>query len=384
MRATTTPVPVLRVNRDGAAPEGFAADYPRAVPPSRQAVTISDPRGALGLDSVYRAVALIQGAAQQISIDVWRDGQRLEGDAYPGIISSPSADTDTTDLVGELVASLAIRGNAYALVTRSMLDNRPIGLRVLDPTECVPTINRETGARAVLWRGRSWEPTDLLHLRLTRIPGAPEGLGPIQACMGTLDAAARMRDFADDWTRGAGVPSGVLSSDQPITAEQAAAAKSRWNENNSISGGVAVLGAGLTYTALKLKPSEVQFIESRQFDVLAIGRMFGIPAHLFLAAVNGTSMTYTNVVDSATDFVRWTLMQYLRPIEASLTKVLPRRTVARFNLDALLRASTGARMNAHKTAIEAGIYGPEWARQIEGIPEPAAPTTNQTTSKETA
>ena len=78
------------------------------------------------------------------------------------------------------------------------------------------------------------------------------------------------------------------------------------------------------------------------------------------------------VNDAATDFIRWTLMAYLREIEDALTAIVPRGTTVRFNLDALLRANPAARMSTHKTAIDAGIYTPAYARRIEGITDTAA------------
>jgi hypothetical protein len=49
-----------------------------------------------------------------------------------------------------------------------------------------------------------------------------------------------------------------------------------------------------------------------------------------------------------------------------MSDLLTRSTVARFNLKQLLRADAKTRMEVHKTAIEAGIYGPEVAAQEEG------------------
>ena len=123
----------------------------------------------------------------------------------------------------------------------------------------------------------------------------------------------------------------------------------------------------MKFAPLMLKPEEIQFLESRSFDVLSIGRMFGIPAHMILASLDGNSMTYQNITDAATDFVRWTLMNYLREIEDALSTILPAKTKARFNLDALLRADTNERMQTHKLAIEAGIYSADDARAIEGL-----------------
>ena len=351
--------------------EAGAPVLPGVVPPPRHAAAEITERGALALDSVYRAVTVLQAAGKQISLDAWRDGVQLEGKDLPTIVTTPGPDLTVTALIAETIASLAMRGNAYWLIGRNR-DGRVISLRVLNPTECVPVLDRATGARTVQWNGQTFQPADLRHLRLTYVPGEAAGLGPIQACARSLQGAADMAAYASQWTHAGGVPTGILSTDQPITSQQAADAKKAWNDSNSQGGGVAVIGAGLKYSPLHLTPSEVQFLESRAFDVLSVGRMFGIPAHMLLAAVNGSSMTYQNVTDAATDFIRWTLMAYLREIEDTLTAILPRGTVVRFNLDALLRANPSARMATHKTAIEAGIYTADYARRIEGITDPTA------------
>lgn len=369
---------VLATRDDDGAPAGVLPPPRR---PATTTTTVTSPAQALALDSVYRCVSVIQTAAKQLSLDVWRrdtatgESVLLDEADVPAILTRPAPDTDQTDLIAETIASLALRGNAYWLVT-SDRDGRATGIRVLDPLDCTPTINRWTGERTVRWHGRTWKPEQLRHLRLLRVPGDPEGLGPIQACARALGGATQMSEYVSQWITDSGVPTGVLSTDQTITAEQAQEAKTRWNESNSPGQGVAVLGNGLSYAPLSLKPSEVQFLETRAFDVLAVGRMFGVPAHMLLAAVPGTSMTYQNVGDAALDFIRWTVMAYLREIEAALTKVMPRTTTVRFNLDALLRADASTRMSTHATAITAGVYDPAWARRIEGIPTTATKETD--------
>lgn len=362
MRLLAAALGVSRSDDGVSVPEGIT-------PPPRAAAT----RDAFNLDSVYRAVFVLQTAATQLSIDARRNGEALTGDAYPQIISRPSPETVTDDLIADSVASLAVRGNAYWLIGRSP-DNRAAAIRVLNPLDCLPVFNPRTGARTVQWNGREYGPDQIRHLRLLRIPGRAEGLGPIQACRNIIDGAQDMSDYAAQWTRNGGVPTGILSTDQSITQAQADEMKDRWKKSVSIDGGVAVMGSNMRYQHLPLKPSEVQFLESRAFDVLAVGRMFGIPAHMLLAAVNGSSMTYQNINDASVDFIRWTLMGYLRPIETALTQILPARTKARFNLDALMRADTKTRMESHSIAIQAGIYDAAYAARIEGLPTPEKDT----------
>ena len=111
----------------------------------------------------------------------------------------------------------------------------------------------------------------------------------------------------------------------------------------------------------------MQFLETRNFDTLAVARLFGIPARLMNAAPEGGTMTYANLQDDDISFMRWTVMSYLRPIEDALTSLLPRGWSVRYNLDALLRPSTKDRYEALATAIGCGLMTTEEGRQTEGL-----------------
>lgn len=346
--------------------EETPAPMPDGIRPPAHGDLPTGVRGALTLDSVYRAVQVIQTAASQLTLDAWRGQTQLAADDYPRVLRNPWEDADQTDLVTECVASLALRGNAYVRVIRAA-DNQVISLRPLHPLECVPTLNTRNGQRAVQWAGKTYGPRDILHMRLTRVPGDAYGLGPIQACQKTITGAQEMADYASAWITKGGVPTGVLSTEQRISQQEAAESVLRWNQTNSASDGVAVLGNGLKYVPLMLKPSEVQFLESREFDSKAIARMFGIPAHLMLIGVEGSSLTYQNIQDADLSFNRWTEMAYLRPIESGLSRILNGTQSVRFNLDAFLRPDTKTRYETYKVGIDAKFLTPEMVQAIEGI-----------------
>lgn len=351
-----------------------AEGMPEAVrPPSRSEVisTVINPRLALTLDAVFRSVLIIQTAAAQLTLDAWRGSERLDGDAYPSVLSSPWEDSDQTDLITELVASLALRGNAYMRVIRNDRGT-VVGLRPLAPLECVPRLAGGSGRRSVEWRGKIYGPEDIAHMRLLRVPGEAEGLGPIQACARGLNAATTLAAYSGDFLTNGGIPTGVLSTDQTITQQVAEDTKARWNERNSTRDGIAVLGSGLKFQALQLKPEDIQFLQSREFDDKSIARMFGIPAHLALIAMEGSSLTYQNIQDADLSFMRWTGMSYLRPIESAISRVLNGRQNVRFNLDAFLRPDTRSRYEAYQVGIDAGFINAQWVQDNEGLPRMAA------------
>jgi HK97 family phage portal protein len=207
---------------------------------------------------------------------------------------------------------------------------------------------------------------DIQHLKALSVPGNLYGLGPIQSCQPELLAIKDTRDYASTWFEKSGVPSGILKSDQMLSPDAAKAAKESWNALGA--GGLVVLGNGLSFQSNYLNPKDAQFLENQAFGVQQIARLFGIPANMMLASVDGNSMTYTNIEQEQIAFTRYTLSQYYVEIEAAMSSLLPRGTEARMNIDALLRSDTLSRYQAHQIALAAGFKTIDEVRHDEKLP----------------
>lgn len=339
-------------------------------PPARGKAGFVSADGALTLASVYRAVQVLVTAASQLSIDAHRPAGPI--DPAPSILRRPNLDVSRSAFIGQTVASLALAGDAFWRVTRGS-ENAPLELEVLDPHK-VRVWETDSGrVRYAYGTTEDYTRNDVSHLQLTRRAGRLRGLGPIQAAMADLAGAMDLRDYAADWFSTSGVPSGTLNTDQNLSPDQIDAWKERWTATHD--GGVRVLGQGLKYETVALKPEEAQFLEARKYSVTEVARLMGIPSSLMLAPVDGTSTTYQNVEQEWIGFVRFTLMAYLREIEEALSNLLPRGTDARFNVEALLRTDTATRYNAHKTALDAGFLTVDEVRAIEGLPTLTQPVT---------
>lgn len=326
-----------------------------APPPRVDRLQISQDK-ALSLIPVYRAIQIISSAVSQLTVDVERSGTQITPPAW---IRRPDVKMTSSAFLELSATSLAASGNAFWRVVRDSPSDAPSALIVLNPHEVHVD---EDGNFS--HRGRDLKPWQVSHLQLMRVPGRTRGLGPIQACSPDLLGAVEQRDYATEWFDTGTVPNGVLSSDQHITADQAKAMKAQWLE--SVSGREpAVLSNGLDYRPLLLSPKDAQFLETRQFSVTDIARLFGIPAHLMHAVVQGGSMTYMSGQAADLSFMRWTLMNYLREIEEAFTALLPRGQKARFNTNAILRPATKERYEAHRIALEAGFLTINEVREFE-------------------
>lgn len=309
--------------------------------------------------NVYRAVSLLSLGAAQLTADVWRGEERI---ARPSIIRRPDIGLRWRPWVKLNMASLALTGNAYWRLSRNER-GEVTNIKVLDPHECEPD------DKGLLHWGRlnkPLQPNEFRHLKLLAIPGQQRGLGPIQAARAELSGAMLVNQYGSEFFATGDVPSGILKTDQHLTPDQAKGYKTQWQSRGAHE--VAVLGQGLDYKPVLLSPEDAQFIATRQFDTTAIARLFGIPSRLFLAAVEGSSMTYSNVAADDLSFVRWTLSDYLGEIEDNLSSVLPGIQECRFNLDGVLRPDAQSRYAAHKAGIDAGWLLRSEVREIEGLP----------------
>ena len=340
-----------------------AQDAPNILPPSRSA----SPRGvttdeAFGMSMVYRAINIHAVSGKQLSFTTYKDGNVIDA---PSFIKRPNIDQSRSAFVEETIVSLASNGNAYWLIERDN-QNRVTNLTVLNPLEVEVETDSRNRVTKFMWQGKDRKPGDIQHLKLLRVPGRGKGLGPIQAAQVELRGAMDTQKYANNWFETSGVPHGVLKSDQVLSPEQAAQAKESFQ--NNVSGGVAVLGNGLNYTPVYLSPEDAQFIQNQQFNITQVARLFGVPSSLMLAMVEGNSQTYANVEQDWIGYVRFSLMSYLVEIEDAFTALLPGRTEAKFNVDALLRTDTKTRYEAHKIAKEAGFLTVDEIREIENLP----------------
>ena len=313
------------------------------------------------LDSVYRALAILEGSISQLTLDRYsRTLGRPRGSATGMIQRILPAGQTLPGFLGEITQSLAQTGNAWLRVPR---DGAAGPVRVLDPTRCSARIDVATGVKTITYD--TLTVSDVRQLQLTHVPGEPLGQGPIQAWADGLRGAIDAHQYAAQWTKRGGRPTGILTTDQTLSADMAKEWKTAANATMTPDGGVAVLGSGLTYKQCYLTPAELQLLDVRKVNVISVARIFGIPARLMLTSGDGDSKTYANMEQESILFVRHTLMPYMREIEAALSELLP--DDVRFNVDGFLRPDTTTRYAAHKVAIEAGFLTIDEVRAIEGL-----------------
>ena len=341
-------------------------DMPEGLrPPERTA-----PYDPLQLSTVFRGIQVLQTAITGLPLHEVRNGLNLE--ATSSIIEQPDVNRSRRDFFADLVASMALDGNAFIRLVR--FDGNTVSCEVLPPNLVTVSDDGKDPASPKLrysYLGRDYSAEEVIHCKFLNVPGRLRGLGPISAAREEVEGAKMARDYKAHFYTDSSNVKGYLKTDQKITPESADQAKQAWNKSGK-AGDIKVVGSDLTYVPMAMKPADLQFLETQKFDTTQIARLLGIPASIMLAAVDGSNLTYSNIEQSWIEFADYTLAAYTGEIEEALTSLLPRGRSVKFDWDSSRRADMSDRFNAYKTAIDSQWMTINDVRKREGYePLPA-------------
>lgn len=150
--------------------------------------------------------------------------------------------------------------------------------------------------------------------------------------------------------------------------------KESWNDiyqGSGNAGKVGVLEEGMDLKEIGFPPEDAQFLETRQFQVSEIARLFRIPPHM-LGNVEKSTSWGSGIEQQEQGYLTHTLRPYMVRIEQQLHKdlFLPKEQDTYFVehlTDAMLRTDTVSRFQAYATAITNGFMNPNEARERENL-----------------
>ena len=209
-----------------------------------------------------------------------------------------------------IIAHAVLRGGGYALIQRS-----PSGvaqsLTVLHPDD----IERREKNGAYVYRVRNEftvQPDDVLEIfNLHRA-------SPIAVHRDNIGLSRAVQDYGAEYFGNGGQMTGVLSSDQPLKADQMQIIQQSWNRS-ATSSGTKLLPFGFRYNRIGITPDEAQFINTRRLQAEEICRIFSVPPSLIQLE---TQSTFNNVEQQSMQFTRHTLSPWARRIEQELNRKL--------------------------------------------------------------
>ena len=322
---------------------------------------------AFASSAVLAAVTLLADSLATMPLELVEErGSRLVRLPTPPILLKPNDEQMQFDFVHQIVTSMATHGVTYLYAPRSG-DGTPLEMRVLPAKRVQPEYDPDTDAR--VWRlgktDKILTSDEVRQIDWLRMAGSLRGLSPIEVMRNTIGVSLAMDRFLSQFYGEGAIPSSILESDKPVTKEQAEILRDTWEDSHWKRRRPAVLSNGLRWRSIVTSASDAQMLEHREAVIRDIARAYRIPQHLINGS-GGDSQTYQNIESAGINFVRHTLLPWMRRIEDAISDLMPVGTRLRFNPDEFMRADLRTRVTAQATQIQSGTLTPNEARAIEG------------------
>jgi HK97 family phage portal protein len=338
-----------------AGPEQTFGQGPKVLPQPSETTALSVP-------PFWRAFAYVTDTVGMLPVTAYRGTDAI--DPQPSVIVQPDPNQTPMAFWAGVAASLLLYGNSVCLITSTDRNGWPLTLKPIHPTLAAVRFTGNPMAPEILtWyvAGQMYDPSEIWHVKSQRArAGWPLGRGIIDLESDAVATSIALQSYAASYFNGGGMPNGIIKVHRPeVTQAQVDDLKSRWGVLYSGAPSPAVLNELVDFTPVAYKPVDSQMIESRNFELLQVANMFGIPASKLGAAItNPYKNAQSEEVQARNDGVApWTTLLE----QAGSLDLLPRGQRLVWDLSAALRTDTLSQYQAYSLAL--GGPGPQsaWA-----------------------
>jgi HK97 family phage portal protein len=232
--------------------------------------------------------------------------------------------------------------------------------------EFVYLVTDGKGQQKTLW------PHELLIFTMWPTEDGNGWRSPIATHRETLGAALAAKEFGAS-VFGQGVnPAGTITGLSPAIGNDALKTrKERFDVYHGLGAShkLMLLEGNEKFERVTGTSKDAQYLESRQFDIAEIARIYGVPLFMLQDHEKSTSWG-TGLIEINQQFIDHTMMPYCTQWEEEINKKLldgGRRFYCRFSAEGLLRGSPKDRMEAYKTGAQMGLYSIDEMRKLEDM-----------------
>lgn len=358
-------------------PQQWLVDYFSGGTKSATGITVT-PDTALQASAVYACVRVLAETIASLPLHVYRGlpvGKERATDhyLYPLLHNAPNPEMTSFEFRETLIGHLCLRGNAYA---EKVFDRagRVKELWPLSPDAVAVERYKETKQLVYIitvprGAGQVALGVDrILHIRGLSGNGIV-GYSPIKLAKEPIGLSLATEEYGARFFGNASRPSGVLEHPGKLGKDAADRLKKSWEEMHrglSNAHRVAILEEGLKWNQIGMSQEDAQYLQTRQYQVVDIARIFRVPPHMIAEL---TRATFSNIEQQSIDFVVNTIRPWLVRFEQALKQRLfdetDREYYAEFLIDGLLRGDIASRYSAYAVGRQWGWLSADDIREME-------------------
>jgi len=332
---------------------------------------------ALKISTVYACVKVISETVASLPLSLMKE--ETSGDTskakqhplYSVLHDAPNNEMSSFTFREMMMTNLLLWGNAYALIKR----NRNGQVIELYPLQAKSMRVERNQQSQIIYKytddlsTKTYTARQVLHIPAFTFDGVV-GVSPITYAREAMGLALATEEFGARFFGNGARPGGVL--EHPGVVKDPERLRESWNkvyQGARNSHRVAVLEEGLKYHSIGISPEDSQFLETRQFQLTEICRLFRVPPHM---VCDLSRSTFSNIEHQSIDFVVHTIRPWLVRWEQAIKRSalsFGERDIyfARFNVDGLLRGDFNSRMSGYATARQNGWLSANEIRVLEDM-----------------
>lgn len=350
--------------------------------------TVVNQKNALEIGAAYACVRLLSDTISTLPVDTFirRDGNRLPYRPRPAWVYEPEGPgSSRIEYYKQIVVSMLLSHGAVVQILRNG-NGEIVALQPLDPTRVDIRRNPATRLREfVIDGGQAVLPgEDVLYIPEMRRPGSLKGVSRVDELKQTLGLAKALDEFASRYFSNGANTSGMIEFPGNLTQEQAkdlVDAFEAGHKGLKKAHRPGVLSGGAKFVKTGSDGEQAQMLQSRQFAVEEVARVFRVPPSMIGLNTPG-AMSYASVEHNAIQFTRYSLTPLIAAIEEAHNRLLPGDVFLRVNMDGLLRGDSATQAQVFSTALQAGYMSVNEARglmdlrPVDGGDNPRVPLAN--------
>jgi HK97 family phage portal protein len=338
--------------------------------------------GAIKFTAVMAAVRLISETVGSLPLMVYR--QKRDGSkeqvrdhwTYPLLHTSPNEIMTSMVWRETKQALLCTWGNCYSEMKLNPGETRIEGFRFIPSSEVSPKW-ASNGNDVEYHIGKPGTKKEIVpRKKMFHVPGLGfnglVGFSPIRVAKEAIGLGLAAEEFAARFFGKGAHASGILEHPAELSEEAFDNLKRSFEEQQ---GGLEnawrpmVLEQGMQWKSISMPMTEAQLLESRQFSVVEIARIFNLPPHLLRDL---SKASFNNIEEENLHFAILSIRPWLVRWEQALKKQVFDRfgltdMYAEFNLEGLLRGKQKDRYEAYRIARNWGWLNVDEIRRLENM-----------------
>lgn len=336
---------------------------------------------ALTVSAVYACVRVLSETVASLPLFIYRERKSGGKDAlrdhylWDLLHNRPNQDQTAYEYIEQGMAHLNLRGNFFSQKSRE------VSGRIAELVPLLPEgmkIERTDAGRLVYkytptgGQEKTMPSDEIWHVRGLSVDGIL-GLSPIAYAREAIGLSMAADKYGGRFFKNNARPSGIIK--HPGTLSETAQKHLKESVKEAIGGenvhSIAIFEEGMDYTQISLSNEDAQYLQSRQFQIEEIARIFRVPC--VLIGHPDKTATYASAEQFFLSFVVHTIRPWVTRIEKSINvNLIPeqdrkKRIYSEFKLDGLLRGDTAARFTAYSIAIANRIMNPNEIRALENM-----------------